>query len=317
MRALRIKHMEVLLAVAAAGSMQRAAEVINLTQPAISKLIGEIEAMFGTALFRRSKLGVTLTESGQALVERVQFLLNDLAHTQAEIAAIDRGMIGCLRIGALPVAECAILPQSLRTLHQQAPALRIQIEEGTRSALLALLRRGEIDCVIGRLDVGSQENGLYCEPLVQLPVLLVTAVNHPLASRQTVTLEDLTAYPWVLPRIGAPIRTVIDALFVNAGLAKPMPLIESTSIWLNQELLEASDLIGVMSKAAATSYASQGRLAILPINVSENLPQVGVMMRQAPASRAMSAFLTVLREQTGAPPPGPLSVLTGATLGKV
>ncbi|ARP98397.1 LysR substrate-binding domain-containing protein [Pseudorhodoplanes sinuspersici] len=294
---LRTRHLEVLLAVAAAGSMQRAAQRIRLTQPAISKLIGEIEAIFGTALFERSKRGVSLTESGQALVERAQFLLNDLQHTQEEIAAIDSGTIGRLRIGALPVVESSILPQSLAALRKQAPALRIQIEEGTRASLLASLRRGELDCVIGRLEVGSAEAELHCEKLLRLPVLIVAATRHPLTQQKKVTLSDLAAYPWVLPRIGAPIRTVIDSLFVSAGLAAPAPLIESTSIRLNYELVRTSDMIGVMSEAAAMTYAAQRRLAILPIDLGDRLPYVGVMMRSARMSKAMALFLRILREQ--------------------
>lgn len=299
---LRTRHLEVLLAVAAAGSMQRATQRIRLTQPAISKLIGELESIFSTTLFERSKRGVSLTESGQALVERAQFLINDLEHTKEEIAAIDSGTIGRLRIGALPVVESSILPQSLLALRKAAPTLRIQIEEGTRASLLASLRRGELDCVIGRLDVGSQEAGLYCETLLRLPVLIITATRHPLAQQKKVTLSDLAAYPWLLPRIGAPIRTVIDSLFVNAGLAAPVPLIESTSIRLNYELVRTSDMIGVMSEAAATTYAAQRRLAILPVELGDRLPHVGVMLRQARTSKAMTLFLRVLREQcrTGA-----------------
>jgi DNA-binding transcriptional LysR family regulator len=296
---LRTRHLEVLLAVAAAGSMQRAAQRIRLTQPAISKLIGEIEAIFGTVLFERSKRGVTLTESGEALVARAQFMLNDLERTQDEIAAIDSGTIGRLRIGALPVVESTILPQSLLALRKQAPTLRIQIEEGTRSSLLASLRRGELECVIGRLDVGSAEAELTCETLLRLPVLVITSTRHPLARQKRVTLADLGKYPWVLPRIGAPIRTVVDSLFVSAGLAAPVPLIESTSIRLNYELVRTSDMIGVMSEAAATAYAAQRRLAILPVDLGDRLPHVGVMMRQARVSNAMALFLRILREQCG------------------
>lgn len=297
---LRTRHLEVLLAVAAAGSMQRAAQRIRLTQPAISKLIGEIETIFDTALFERSKRGVALTESGQALVERAQFLLNDLERTQEEIVAIDSGTMGHLRIGALPVVESVILPQCLLALRKEAPALRIQIEEGTRASLLASLRRGELDCVIGRLDVGSNEDELHCEKLMRLPVLVVTASRHPLARKKRVTLQELAAYPWVLPRKGAPIRTVVDSLFVTAGFAAPMPLIESTSIRLNYELVRTSDMIGVMSEAAATAYAAQRRLAILPVDLGEHLPFVGVMTRQTRMSKAMALFLSILREQSNA-----------------
>ena len=141
--ALRIRDLEVLLAVAAAGSMQRAAQRAHLTQPAISKIVRDLEASFGTTLYERSKRGVSLTESGRALAERARYLLNDIESTREEIAAIDKGVVGALRIGVLPVVESTLLPKGLQALRKVAPGLRIRIEEGARAALLGSLRRGE------------------------------------------------------------------------------------------------------------------------------------------------------------------------------
>jgi DNA-binding transcriptional LysR family regulator len=297
--ALRIRDLEVLLAVAAAGSMQRAAQRAHLTQPAISKIVRELEASFGTALFERSKRGVSLTESGRALAERAQYLLNDIESTRDELAAIDKGTVGALRIGVLPVVESTLLPKGLQALRKIAPALRIRIEEGARAALLGSLRRGELDCVIGRLDVGSPDAEFHCEGLVRLPVRIVSGVRHPLAQAKRITLTTLTAYPWVLPPPGAPIRCVIDSLFVHAGIAAPLPLVESTSIRLNYELIRTSDMIGTMTEDAAAAYAGQRKLAILPIELGDRLPDVGTIMRRGRVSNATALFLRVLRESCG------------------
>ena len=294
--ALRMRHLEVLLAVAAAGSMQRAAHQVHLTQPAISKIVRELETMFGATLFERSKRGVGLTECGRALVDRARYMLNDLERTREEIAAIGKGVVGSLRIGVLPVVESGLLPTSLLSLRKIAPALRIQIEEGTRPALIGSLRQGELDCVIGRLDVGPSEQDLQIVELVWLPVHLVTRSAHALAGRRKVSLADLVGRQWVLPRSGAPIRSVIDAMFVQAGLAPPLPLVESTSIRLNYELIRTSDMVGVMTADAAAGYAAQRKLALLPINLESHLPAVGAIMLPGRMSNAMGLYLRVLRE---------------------
>lgn len=299
---LRTRHLEVLLAVAAAGSMQRAAHSVHLTQPAISKLVGEMETMFGVALFARSRRGVILTECGQALALRAQHILNDLNQTHEEIAAIGKGVAGRLRIGALPVVESRLLPKSLLTLRKIAPSLRIQIEEGTRAALLGSLRRGELDCVIGRLDIGATDLEFHCEKLTRMPIRIVTGRTHPLAGARRVSLAELAKYPWVLPSPGAPIRSVIDSLFVSAGIAAPTPLLESTSIRLNYEIVRATDMIGVMTEDAAETYAAQRKLAILPVEIGDRLPYVGVMMRSTRVSNAMTLFLKVLHDQCAAKP---------------
>lgn len=297
---LRTRHLDVLLAVAAAGSMQRAAQRINLTQPAIYKMVREMESQFGTALFERSRRGVTLTECGRALAIRAEYLLNDIARAYEEIAAIGKGTLGSLRVGVLPVAESALLPKSLMALHRIAPALRIRIHEGTSPALLAALRRGEIDCMIGRLDVaGTNAKDLRTERLLWLATRIVTRRRHPLAVKKRVSLNELASYPWILPEPGSPIRNVIDNVFAAAGIAAPAPIVESASIRLNYELVRASDMIGLMPDDAARRYAGPGGLAILPYELGDRLPFVGVLTRTAPSSQALSLFLRVLRETCG------------------
>jgi DNA-binding transcriptional LysR family regulator len=294
---LRMRHLDVLLAVAAEGSMQRAAQRAHLTQPAISKLVRELETMFGAPLFDRSKRGVTLTECGRALAIRAEYLRNDLERAREEIGAIGRGTLGSLRIGALPVVESALLPQCLMALRQIAPELRIRVQDGTGAALLDQLRRGEIDCVIGRLDAGADGKDIRTEKLLRLPTRIVARPRHPLAVRKRVTPEELASFPWVLPQPGAPIRTVIDGIFAAAGIPAPVPLVESTSIRLNYELVRSSDMIGVMPDDAAAAYGRA--LAILPFEFGDRLPWVGAMTRSAPTSQALNLFLRVLRETCG------------------
>jgi DNA-binding transcriptional LysR family regulator len=294
-----MRHLDVLLAVAAEGSMQRAAHRVHLTQPAISKLVRELETMFGAPLFDRTKRGVTLTECGRALAIRAEYLCNDLDRARDEVAAIGRGTLGSLRIGALPVVESALLPQSLMALRKIAPALRIRVQDGTGAALLDQLRRGEIDCVIGRLDSGADGKDIRAEKLLRLPTRLVARRRHPLAARNRVTPEQLASYPWVLPQPGAPIRTVIDGVFAAAGIPAPVPVVESTSIRLNYELMRSSDMIGAMPDDAAVAYNACRALAILPFDIGDRLPWVGIMTRSAPPSQALALFLRVLRETCG------------------
>jgi DNA-binding transcriptional LysR family regulator len=293
---LRTRHLQVFLAVARTGSMQRAAREVHLTQPAISKITAEIEAIFAASLFLRTKRGVTLTESGRVLASRANLVLNDLESAKEEIAAIEQGALGRVRLGVLPVAEATILPSTLLALRQSAPRLAIQIEEGTRSVLLSALRRGEIDCVVGRLDDGPAPKDLRVEKLIQLPIKLVVAPSHPLTALRRPSWRDLARYPWILPQQGAPIRAVIDHQFSAAGLALPQPMIESTSMRLIHAVLRGTDLIGVMSEDAALNYARAGDLAIVPIALAGVLPHVGVIIRDAYVSRALDAFLAAIRK---------------------
>ncbi|MBN9080272.1 MAG: LysR family transcriptional regulator [Rhizobiales bacterium] len=292
---LRMRHLEVVLAVAQAGSMQRAAQRVRLTQPAISKLIGEIEAILGVSLFVRSKRGVALTESGQAFIGRAEALLNDVEQSRQEAVAVSKGLRGHLRIGMLSVAEGDILPKSLLALQKIAPTLRVRIEEGTYGALLDALQRGELDCVIGRLETGLSGVDVQSIAFHLAPSLVVRA-GHPLARRKRFDLVDLIAWPWVLPRDNAPVRVAIDKIFIQAGLVPPLPLVESTSIRLNYELLSQSDMIGVMTADATADYVARRKLAVLPFAIGDLLPPISVMHRAGQRSNVLSLFLDVLKK---------------------
>jgi DNA-binding transcriptional LysR family regulator len=295
--ALKTRHLQVFLAVARAGSMQRAAREVHLTQPAISKLIGELEDTLGAPLFERSKRGVVPTECGRALVGRAQLVLNDLESAKEEIAAIARGVIGKVRVGVLPVAEARLLSTTLLALRKTAPGLAVQVEDGTRDVMLNALRRGEIDCVIGRLDAGAGDRDLHIEKLIQLPVAIVVSPSHPLARKKRLSWPDLLSYPWVLPQRGAPIRTAIDREFTDLGLAPPVPGIESTSFRLIQAVVAETDMVGVITYEASLAYTRSGELAVLPVKLSGPLPHIGVITRTPVVSNALGTFLATLRRE--------------------
>jgi DNA-binding transcriptional LysR family regulator len=295
--ALKTRHLQVFLAVAKAGSMQRAAREAHLTQPAISKLIGELEEMLGAALFERSRRGVVPTECGRVLINRAQLVLNDLENVKDEIAAIARGVIGCVRVGVLPVAEARVLSTTLLALRKTAPGLAVQIEDGTRDVMLSALRRGEIDCVIGRLGAGDGDRDLHIEKLIQLPIAIVVSASHPLARKKRPSWADLLPYPWVLPQRGAPIRAAVDREFTDLGLPPPIPAIESTSFRLVQAVVSETDMIGVITYEASLAYVRTGELAVLPVKLSGRLPHIGVITRAPFVSNALETFLSALRKE--------------------
>src|SRR5262245_2774603 len=230
--ALKTRHLQVFLAVAKAGSMQNAARDVHLSQPAISKLVGELESIFGAPLFERSKRGVTPTECGHALMARARLMLNDFESAKGELSAIASGAIGRVRVGVLPVAE-AMLSRTLLALRSSAPGLAVLVEDGNAFVLLNALRQGDIDCMISRIDVGTANQDLHIEKLVRMPISVVTSPTHPLARTKRVSWSELATYPWILPRIGAPIRAVIDHEFTCVGLSAPIPTIESSSVRIN------------------------------------------------------------------------------------
>jgi len=296
-RPLKTRHLQVFLAVAKAGSMQHAARDVHLSQPAISKLISELEGIFGAPLFERGKRGVSPTECGRVLLNRAQRMLNDFETARDEVAAIAGGAIGCVRVGILPIVETPLIARTLLALRRAKPGIAVQVTDGTHTVLLALLRKGELDCVVSRLDIEPADRDLHFEKLVHKPMSVVAGPKHPLARTRRVSWSELARCAWILPKQNTPIRRLVDQQFSDAGLAPPTPMIESTSIGLNKEVLAGTDMIGVMIHDAARAYARAGDLAILPVEFARQPPDIGLITPTARGSRALETFLAVLRTQ--------------------
>ncbi|MBN9474759.1 MAG: LysR family transcriptional regulator [Burkholderiales bacterium] len=295
---LRLRHLDLLEALHATGSVHKAAARLGMTQPAASKLLVELEEAFGVPLFVRSRRGISPTPYGEALVQKAGVLLADLDGARNEIEALTRGATGRVRAGVLQVVLPVLVPRALARMHEAHAGITVMIQEGTNDLLLAALARGEIDCIIGRLMQGASQAMFRTEVLYDEPIYVVARVGHPLARSNRVTPATLARQSWILPPPDAPLRQRIDAYFAEQGLTPGVPLAESVSLLANEVLLRNTDVLATMPRGVARHYARLGILTILNFKPSWTLPSVGVVLRSDVApSPALEFFLRAVREE--------------------
>ena len=293
---LRIRHLELLLALEEVRSLHKASARMNMTQPAASKLLLEIEAMFGVPLFVRSHRGVVPTEYGGALLQKAALLLADLDSARDEIESMTRGASGRLRVGLMQVSLPLLLPVAFKRLRTESPRISLRLHEGASGALLAAVARGELDCVVGRIDHDSSVGGIAWERLYEEPVCVAARVGHPLARRQRVTAAMLAQHEWILPTRGAPLRQEIENYFRAQRVTPPVPVVESVSVIANAVLMRDTDLVAMLPLGVARYYAEIGQLAILRFRPEWVLPAVGLAVRaDVTEPRALAALRTALR----------------------
>lgn len=298
---LRLRHLDLLQALHALGSVHKAAARLGMTQPAASKLLLELEDMFGVALFVRSRRGITATAFGQALAGKTDVLLADLAGARNEIAALAAGARGRIRIGVQPVALPVLVPRAIQRMRVDNPGVTVMLHEGAHDALLDSLARGELDCVLGRLMLGAAQTVFRTEVLYEEPICVVARKGHPLARSTRITAAALARQDWILPPPDAPLRQRIDAYFAQQGLALPAPVAESVSLLANEVLLRGADMLAAMPRAVAHHYAELGVLAILKFKPDWSLPAVGVVQRaHVEPAPALTHFLEALRREAKA-----------------
>ena len=196
---LKLRHLQMLVALDQFRHLGRTAEFLSLTQPAVSKTLAEIESMFGLPLFERSTRGTEPTAAGASVVRFARLVLAGYERTREEIAAEASGAMGRTSVGAMVAATPVLLAQAVQRLKQHSSRTTVLIDEGDLTRLLPKLRLGELDLFVGRLEPAYASPDLETEALYEDPMAAVVCTGHPLADVRAVQWADIAAQPCVLP----------------------------------------------------------------------------------------------------------------------
>lgn len=287
------------------ASANKAAQALNLTQPAVTKSIQALEKTFGSRLFVRTNVGLAPTEFALLLRQRVKSLLAEFRDLAEEANAFLTGGAGHVVVGTLISAASRILPKTIALLEQQAPHVHITVREGTAEDLYKSLALGELTIVVGRVPDASSpwmRNGLVrSEVLLPEVLCVVVGAHHPLGSAKRISLDKLRRYRWILPLANSPTRRLVDQMFASADLKLPPHTMESLSLLTNLGVLLNSESIGVLTSSPAKEFARFGLLRILPVPKPMPFGQIGFSVRGGrPLTPATQRFVQCLRDAVAA-----------------
>ncbi|HLG90430.1 MAG TPA: LysR family transcriptional regulator [Alphaproteobacteria bacterium] len=291
---LKLKQLRLLVQAGEQHNILRAAQLLNMAQPAATKIIRDLELALDVSLFDRSSRGVTPTLYGEVIIKHSKLILAQLRHVSEEIVSIKAGTTGKVTVGTLLAAAPILLPRSIIRLKQERPNVSFSVVEGTNDMLMPMLRVGDLDLVLGRLPEYSEREGLAQEVLYYGLVSIVARKNHPLTKRKSLTLADLVHEDWILPPPQTSLRSQFDAEFLKAGFDPPPRAVESISSLSNHSLLLESDMLGVMPYHVVEALHG---LVRLPINLKIGAGPVGITFRDnADLTPAAASFVEVLRK---------------------
>ncbi len=283
------------------GSILRAASDMRLSQPAVTKVIQELEQSFQGTLFARSNRGVIPTELGRVVSRRVKSLLAEFRHMAEELDQFRFGAAGHVVVGTLISASADLLPMAITQLKAQFPKVLVTVREGPTAQLFPSLATGELDVVVGRLPEVelplSDAFPLTHHALFEDSLAVVVGAGHDLARAPIKSLNDLVRAPWIFPTQESPLRLAIERMFRGAGLELPTDLVESMSVLTNLGLLLDAPRVAVMPQVAATQFVRSGLLRILNIRESGSFGTVGFSVRSSKVlSPACEVFIECLRD---------------------
>ena len=296
-RALTLRHMRLLIAVEDLRQVGRVATALNISQPAVSKALAEIESGVGVALFERTPRGMSPTAHGACLLRYAHMMTNEISRAVDELTGIEQGIAAAVAVGATAGAGTGfLLVAALMQGRQRLPELAVTVSEGTREHLLRQLRTGKLDLVVGAAGDNVVPPDLDGMPLYIDAPVIVCGTRHALAARQPVW-ADMVAQPWVLPPRDTRVRAALEALFRRAGSARPRVLAETLSLDLILELLAQGAALAVLPQHLAHRLALAGQVRALDVDTPGLVMPVSVYTPAGvPPSTAVDTFRNCLVE---------------------
>ena len=272
-------QLRALVAVSVAKNFSLAARTVGISQPSLHRAARDLERLLEISLFEKTSQGIDLTRAGTLLAQYAKLTFAELQQGFSEVSELQGFDTGQIVIGSMPLARSHILPNAISELTRLRPEIRINVVDGPYVDLLHGLRHGEIDMLIGALRRPPPVEDITQEALFDDPLVVVARAGHPLTRRKDIPLQEIAAYPWAVPRKGAPTREYFESMLASIDAPLPTSLIESSSLILIRGLLLNSERLTLISEHQIRHEKHMG-LVPLSIDMQDTMRPIGMTFRQ-------------------------------------
>ena len=262
-RTATMPQLAALIAACDTGNATLAARRLGLAQPTVHRALTDLARAAGRPLFERSGPVLTPVRAARALAQAAELARAELAQAQADLGDLDGAEVGRIVVGALPLSRSVILPRALTAFRAARPRQRVTVVDGPYDELLAGLRRGAVDLMLGALRDPVPIRDVVQERLFDDDLAVIARPGHPAVAAPPRALRDHADARWIVPAEGTPTRDRFDAAF--AGGPAPGRILETGSVLLMRGLLRESDDLGCLSAAQAAAEIETGLLARVPV----------------------------------------------------
>lgn len=294
---MELRQLRHFIEIVRASSFGQAAERLHITQPALSKSIRNLERTLGVQLLERHPSGVTPTDYGTLFLDYATLVTTELERAVDEINELRGRGKGVVRVGAGATMMQYLMPQAVRAFVEGDAMGSVSFRQGLRDDLIAQLRRGEIDVVVGSINPDHVDDDLRNELILNDAIAIVATATHALAEQDDLTLASLAPYRWVLPDGGEAERDRLTYAFRAAGLPAPQCVVKTSSSVFMASVLKNSDYLSYLPAALINMDPDYGHLRALkmrepiwsPVTVGVTYRRRGVML--APIRRFINRLI--------------------------
>jgi len=294
---LRFRHLALLAAIEEHRNLHRAAQAVHLAQPSATKLVHDLEQLFGVPLFERLPRGMLPTELGGEVLGFAKRILTELQRFSEDLDNKQKGGFGQLMIGAIMGAAPDVVARAMADIKKQRPLLVVRLMGETSDEIMGLLLGGKIDLAVGRFSNPLQHNDIDYEVLGNEVLYIVARTGHPLTRVRNLHLTMLEQTPWILQPMTSPARQILEQEFGQQGMRTPSNVVECTSIFATLQLLQKSDAVAMLPESVVRDHLLAGLLVRLPLTIGKSLPGFGILSKRGePLSTTAVEFIQALRQ---------------------
>jgi LysR family nitrogen assimilation transcriptional regulator len=274
---LDLKHLTALVTVAETGSVTRAARLLHMVQPAVTRQIRTLEEEIGVALFDRTRQGMVPTAAGELLVERARRALHELERARAEIRPEPGGVTGIVSVGLLESVVDILAQPVAAAIADRYPGIELRILTGYSGHLQQWLAEGDID--VSLLYNLTDTPSLAVAPLLREPLWAVAPPDAGLTPGSPIAWETVLAHPLVLPITGHGLRSLIDQARSSVP-TQPRIATQTNSMHMQKQLVLAGHGWTVLPAAGVAGDVAAGSLSGAPLTAPEVVRTVVLGMRR-------------------------------------
>ncbi len=287
-----------LLAVVDHGGVTAAARSLNVSQPALTRSVRQLEEALDVKLLARVGRGVVPTRFGRSLALHARTIEAELRHATRDLSDLRLAQGGHLAIGASPIGMATLVGPAVSRLHAARPGLTVDVRNDAFDLQLGALDRGELDIVIGTLAGGTDSyEHLVEEVLFQNTLSVIVRGDHPLTQKTGLTFADLASETWVIARGSATIRQLVANEFRFEGSDPPRFAVETDSMLCVKGLLLSGDFVCANPPELFATEIERGVLCTLPLRWHSGARSIGFTLREhGTVTPAMSSLIEILRE---------------------
>jgi DNA-binding transcriptional LysR family regulator len=266
-RHLKMSELRIFVAVLTHRNFHKAAAVVNLSQPAVTKSIAGLEQTLNVKLFERHANGVEPTSYGLSFAPRALAIFDELRRAAQDLATLASGATGELRIGTVPMPAIPFLPIAVQALVKVHPKCFVSVVEAREAELLERLRRGDIELAILRLSLLKIDPDMQADALFDERLCVIVGRDHPLRAREALSWEELLQQAWVLPPPDCIFYTYVARTLAELGLAMPRSQVEAYSVQVQVGMVTHGGMLSFGMRSQIEFGSARNPLVRLPIEL--------------------------------------------------